>query len=110
MGAESRAPSHAISLTSRNVQWGAKKFTADHFDTEEMRELQVSEAVLKAWDVTSKMHQEICEDDREPTPEMDDCRQKIVLNGIPTWEWTIDELESMRRDRNDDLIWTAKKQ
>eukprot|EP00492_Amphilonche_elongata_P001680 TRINITY_DN2065_c0_g1_i1.p1 TRINITY_DN2065_c0_g1~~TRINITY_DN2065_c0_g1_i1.p1 ORF type:complete len:161 (+),score=21.03 TRINITY_DN2065_c0_g1_i1:500-982(+) len=75
-----------------------------------MKKLQVSEQVLEAWDKTNAMHREVCEDTREPTPDMTDCRPKIVLNGIPVWEWTIDELESCRRDRNDDLLWIAKKQ
>jgi len=106
----SRAPSHAVSLTtSRTVQWGDRKFTPAHFQ-DDMENLQVAKHVLDAWDATNAKHREACEDEREPTPDMSDCRPKIVLNGIPTWEWTVEELESFRRDRNDDLLWIAKKQ
>jgi len=106
----SRAPSRAISLaTTRKGQWGEVKFSKKHFE-EGMEELQVSKQVLEAWDASNAKHREICDDEREPTPDMTDCRPKIVLSGIPTYEFTIDELESMRRDRNDDLLWIAKKQ
>jgi hypothetical protein len=58
--ARSRAPTETsaqplVIKSSRNVTWGRKNWTAEEFKTDEMKQLQVSTAVLEAWDKTNDM-------------------------------------------------------
>jgi len=87
--------------------WGSKKFTAEHFKSEDMEALQVGDWFQKAWEQPKSMQKEESETTVIPEP-------KLKMDGIPSWEWSMEELEALGKKSSHykkfDHLYTAKKE
>merc|ERR1719499_90614 len=99
-------------ISQDTKRWGNVKFTKEHFDTDEMKALQASQWFHKTWEESQKQPTTLVKQKSDDTivPE-----PKLKLDGIPCWEWSIKELESLGKagfysHKKFDYLYTAKRQ
>lgn len=89
-----------VPAAKAKVQWGSKRFTSQHFHSQEMEEFEEKEfqRPIEAHVEHIRNRKSLCEKASDEDGFHREC--KVKLDGIPSWEYTVEEIDTMCKGRH----------